>query len=58
MNKRKTQYVIKKKKIKGEKPKGLNIATILEVMETQCEAQYQYLTVSISIHQHQSHHHI
>ena len=41
MNKRKTQYV-SKKNIGEKKPKGLNIAAILEAVETQCEAQYQY----------------
>ena len=46
MNKRETQYVIKKK-IGGKKPKDINIASILKVVETQHKSQYQYLTVSI-----------
>ena len=41
MNKIKTQYV-SKKKTGGQKPEGLNIATILEAMETKSETQYQY----------------
>ena len=32
------------------------MAAILEVVETQREAQYKYLTVSIFVHLHQSHH--
>ena len=33
MNKRETQYVIKKK-IEGNKPEDINIASILEAVET------------------------
>ena len=41
MNKRKTQYV-SKKQLGGKKPEGINIAAILEAVETEREAQYQY----------------
>ena len=41
MNKTKTQYVIKKKIEEGSKLEGLNIVSILEVVETQHKAQYQ-----------------
>ena len=41
MNKIQTQYV-SMKKIGGKKLEGLNIATILEAVETKCETQYQY----------------
>ena len=34
-NEKKTQYVIRRKKIRRNKPKGLNIAAILEAMESQ-----------------------